>query len=90
MPVKWSAENLGHTVDWGAVYDKTAGIFNYGFRATDDGVPHAFYMKGVPWIAQWMWQLFANFTTHKPPTSTWEVPAACKTAKACPGWAPQL
>lgn len=33
-------------VDWNAVFDATAGIFNYGFNG-DTGAPFAFYMKGM-------------------------------------------
>ena len=36
-------------------YSSSAGIFNYGFNA-HTGEPWAFYTKGVPWAAHWMWQ----------------------------------
>eukprot|EP00052_Salpingoeca_macrocollata_P034191 m.10791 g.10791 ORF g.10791 m.10791 type:complete len:285 (-) comp6093_c0_seq1:216-1070(-) len=89
MPVRWSAPvPVGEQkviVDWNAVWDKDAGIFNYGFDAVSSE-PFAFYMKGVPWIAQWMWQRFHNFTATVPPASTWVLPDSCSTAVACPGW----
>ena len=43
-------------------------------------------MKGVPWIANWMWQKFSNFKDETPPASIWEIPAVCAKAVACPGW----
>lgn len=65
---------------------RDAGVFSYGFVAESKSTPFAFYMKGVPWIANWMWQSFANFREELPPAEVWEVPAACEKAVACPGW----
>ena len=84
MPVKWTETISGQTVDWGAIYDKDAGIFNYGF--TSNSTPYVFYMKGVPWIANWMWQPFENFRTVAPPAEVWNIPHSCASATACPGW----
>lgn len=69
-------------------YDKDAGIFSYGFDGSNEkmGVPFAFYMKGVPWIANWMWQRFDNFRADVPPADTWTIPSACASAVRCPGW----
>lgn len=69
-------------------YDVDAGIFNYGFDASNEkmGVPYAFYMKGVPWIANWMWQRFYNFSAQTPPAETWTIPDSCASATRCPGW----
>lgn len=57
MPVRWSAPvptgNSTTLVDWNAVWDKDAGIFNYGFNA-DTSSPFAFYMK-VTWLLN-VWQ----------------------------------
>lgn len=88
LPVKWSEVVMGTVVDWNAVYDNEAGIFAYGFTGTGPaaGTPFAFYMKGVPWIANWMWQIFSDFQPVVPPETTWEVPSACATATRCPGW----
>jgi len=86
MPVKWMEKQRdGISVAWHAVHDVFAGIFNYGFN-TITKRPHAFYMKGVPWIAQWMWQPFYNFVEETPSESLWDVPVECATAIACPGW----
>ncbi len=86
MPIHWT-ETVGNVdVDWNAVYDKDAGIFSYGFVSNTTSIPFAFYMKGVPWIANWMWQSFYNFREIQPPNLVWEIPEACATAEACPGW----
>ncbi|KAL6048270.1 AMOP domain-containing protein [Balamuthia mandrillaris] len=90
MPVKWRDNKAGAAVDWNAVWDKDAGIFNYGFQGTDSEVapPFAFYMKGVPWIANWMWQRFSNFSATTPDPSVWNLPPACFAdgVGPCPGW----
>jgi hypothetical protein len=88
MPIHWTEDiGDGNVVDWNAVYDKDAGIFSYGFVSNSTNIPFAFYMKGVPWIANWMWQRFTNFQENVvPPQNVWEIPAACQTATACPGW----
>jgi hypothetical protein len=69
-------------------YDNEAGIFNYGFDGSNEkmGVPFAFYMKGVPWVANWMWQRFSDFQAVAPAPSIWDIPPACAAAVACPGW----
>eukprot|EP00466_Bigelowiella_natans_P010530 jgi/Bigna1/147365/aug1.143_g22073 len=89
MPVNWNARvEGGLSVDWSAVHDKDAGIFAYGFEA-ESSVPHAFYMKGVPWIANWMYQRFFDFKPNASiPEDFWTVPESCNLAKACPGWSP--
>lgn len=86
MPVQWREPyDANTTVDWFAVYDKDAGIFNYGFdHSTSD--PFAFYMKGVPYLANWMWQRFYEFKAIPPSPEVWTVPDSCATAIACPGW----
>jgi len=86
MPVHWTEKVGDVTVDWNAVEDKDAGIFSYGFVSETTSVPFAFYMKGIPWIANWMWQRFTDFKEEEPPASVWEIPEACNTAKVCPGW----
>ncbi len=48
--------------------------------------PGVFYMKGVPWIANWMWQAFSGFAPVAPPASVFTVPDECAAAVACPGW----
>lgn len=68
---------------------RDAGIFSYGFETDSESIPYAFYMKGVPWIANWMWQRFTNFRAEMPPEDVWTIPSACRTAVACPGWKPQ-
>jgi len=85
MPVKWVANNGEDLVAWNAVYDNEAGIFNYGFNVLTKQ-PYAFYMTGVPWIANWCWQPFSNFQEVVPDEHLWDLPAACDTAVACPGW----
>jgi hypothetical protein len=88
MPTRWNEPDVGGvSVDWGAVYDESAGIFNYGFSAST-GLPFAFYMQGVPWVAQWMWQRFATPTATSPPAEVWEIPSSCLSAEPCPGWRP--
>ena len=69
-------------------YDSQAGIFAYGFAGNGStaGLPYAFYMKGVPWVANWMWQRFGTLQEVTPPPSTWDIPASCATADRCPGW----
>uniref|UniRef100_A0A7S2TPM8 Uncharacterized protein n=1 Tax=Lotharella oceanica TaxID=641309 RepID=A0A7S2TPM8_9EUKA len=86
MPVNWNARvEGGLSVDWSAVYDKDAGIFAYGFE-DESSVPHAFYMKGVPWLASWMYQRFAHFQAGvEPPASFWDLLQSCAGATACPG-----
>jgi hypothetical protein len=89
MPVHWTEPVGDVMVDWNAVEDKDAGIFSYGFiseSVDEDSIPFAFYMKGTPWVANWMWQAFSGFTKEEPPASVWEIPAACDEATACPGW----
>jgi len=86
MPIKYTETVGSDVIDWNAIYDKDAGIFNYGFLSNTSGTPFAFYMKGVPWVANWMWQAFTNFQEVEPEASVWEIPAACATAVACPGW----
>eukprot|EP00602_Paraphysomonas_sp_CaronLab_P008184 CAMPEP_0185017742 /NCGR_PEP_ID=MMETSP1103-20130426/656_1 /TAXON_ID=36769 /ORGANISM="Paraphysomonas bandaiensis, Strain Caron Lab Isolate" /LENGTH=223 /DNA_ID=CAMNT_0027547309 /DNA_START=179 /DNA_END=847 /DNA_ORIENTATION=+ len=86
MPVA-STSPVGDTlVDWYSVYDKDAGIFSYGFETNSLSTPYAFYMKGVPWVANWMWQRFHDFNEEMPADDTWGVPSSCSTAVACPGW----
>eukprot|EP00604_Paraphysomonas_vestita_P002380 CAMPEP_0174820604 /NCGR_PEP_ID=MMETSP1107-20130205/4536_1 /TAXON_ID=36770 /ORGANISM="Paraphysomonas vestita, Strain GFlagA" /LENGTH=223 /DNA_ID=CAMNT_0016036253 /DNA_START=236 /DNA_END=907 /DNA_ORIENTATION=- len=86
MPIA-NTSPVGDTlVDWFSVYDKDAGIFSYGFETDKESIPYAFYMKGVPWVANWMWQKFDNFRDDTPEASVWEIPAACSKAVACPGW----
>jgi len=85
MPVKWRANVNGTSVDWNAVFDLDAGIFNYGFNVANSE-PFAFYMKGVPWVANWMWQKFFEFKPVRPPASVWEIPPVCADAVRCPGW----
>jgi len=85
MPLKWLG-TVGTThVAWHAVYDKDAGIFNYGFDA-DTSVPFAFYMTGVPWLANWCWQKFDNFSPEVPEDQFFDVPTECEGAIRCPGW----
>jgi hypothetical protein len=72
-------------VDWFAVEDKDAGIFSYGFDAVTSE-PFAFYMKGVPYLASWMWQRFFEFNPIEPQHEVWSIPDACAQATACPGW----
>jgi hypothetical protein len=88
MPTQWSQQVGDVLVDWSVLYDKDAGIFSYGFRSETDNTPFAFYMKGVPWIANWMWQTFENFRPVTPPFYVWIIPEACHAAVACPGWEP--
>merc|ERR1712080_668121 len=88
MPRHWSARGDDTWVDWGAVWDKEAGIFAYGFEAENVDVPYAFYMKGVPGIAAWMWQRFQNLRRVEPDLTVWQLPEACETARPCPGWEP--
>lgn len=88
MPTQWT-ELVGDTmVDWNVIYDKDAGVFSYGFTSSStESVPFAFYMKGVPWVANWMWQAFSDFKKNEmPPDEVWDIPAACGSAVACPGW----
>jgi len=85
MPVKWIANNGNDQVAWNAVYDNEAGIFNYGF-SVDTKIPYGFYMMGVPWIANWMWQSFSNFQEVVPDEHLWDLPNECFSAIACPGW----
>merc|ERR1712228_269133 len=73
-PKRWTASVGGAQVDWGAVWDNDAGIFNYGFKADTRDVPFAFYMKGVPQIAEWMWQKFYNLSRGEPQMHIWEIP----------------
>lgn len=50
---------------------------------------YVFFSQGVPWIANWMWQRFYDYKTDADAVihpSVWEIPAACETAVACPGW----
>jgi hypothetical protein len=86
MPIHWTEKVGDVNVDWNAVYDKDAGIFSYGFVSESENTPYAFYMKGVPWIANWMWQSFTNFREETPSSDVWQIPAACEKAVACPGW----
>jgi len=90
MPTQWSQQVGDVLVDWSVLYDKDAGIFSYGFVSESENTPFAFYMKGVPWIANWMWQTFDNFRPVTPPFYVWIIPEACHTAVACPGWEPSL
>jgi hypothetical protein len=85
LPVKWRDNYRESLIDWNAVFDKDAGIFNYGFDVKNE-VPFAFYMKGVPWIANWMWQKFYDFETVVPSSDVWKLPKACDAATRCPGW----
>eukprot|EP00005_Dracoamoeba_jomungandri_P003577 CAMPEP_0174259334 /NCGR_PEP_ID=MMETSP0439-20130205/8168_1 /TAXON_ID=0 /ORGANISM="Stereomyxa ramosa, Strain Chinc5" /LENGTH=238 /DNA_ID=CAMNT_0015343165 /DNA_START=178 /DNA_END=894 /DNA_ORIENTATION=+ len=87
MPVRWQAKVEDDMVDWNAVWDVDAGIFNYGFNQVTSE-PYAFYMIGVPWVTHWMWQRFSNFRAEAPPTEVWKIPSACAEATACPGWEP--
>lgn len=88
MPTQWTQQVGDQSVDWNVVYDKDAGIFSYGFLTESENTPFAFYMKGVPWIANWMWQSFKNFRPELPPADVWVIPDSCRTAVACPGWEP--
>lgn len=65
---------------------RDAGVFSYGFETETANTPYAFYMKGVPWVANWMWQKFENFRDEFPPSSVWDIPPSCSAAVACPGW----
>jgi hypothetical protein len=65
---------------------RDAGIFSYGFETESVSIPYAFYMKGVPWVANWMWQKFDNFRDELPNSSVWDIPPSCSAAVACPGW----
>jgi len=85
MPLKWRSTVGSDEVAWHAVYDKDAGIFNYGFQA-NEGVPYAFYMTGVPWIANWCWQKFYSFSETIPDDHLWDLPSDCSNAQRCPGW----
>lgn len=85
MPVKYIADNGSDRVAWNALYDKDAGVFNYGF-SVESTRPYGFYMMGVPWVANWMWQLFSNFREVVPDAHLWDLPTECATAAACPGW----
>ena len=87
MPTQWT-EKVGEVlVDWNVVYDKDAGIFSYGFKTESENTPFAFYMKGVPWIANWMWQTFYDYQPNTlPPNEVWKIPKDCQSAVACPGW----
>eukprot|EP00164_Ancoracysta_twista_P006609 GFYU01009233.1.p1 GENE.GFYU01009233.1~~GFYU01009233.1.p1 ORF type:complete len:341 (-),score=75.81 GFYU01009233.1:47-1069(-) len=68
------------------VYDQDAGPFCYSFN-THTGAPTSFMMKGVPWLASWLWQKFYNFQPDvQPSEDTWELPDSCSVATACPGW----
>jgi len=86
MPRHWRSKVGDVQVDWGAVWDKEAGIFAYGFEGKSVDVPFAFYMKGVPWMAAWMWQRFQNFERVEPDPAVWELPKTCEIARPCPGW----
>jgi hypothetical protein len=86
MPTHWTELVGDVSVDWNVIYDKDAGIFSYGFETDSVSTPFAFYMKGVPWIANWMWQAFSNFRPELPPADVWEIPESCAAAVACPGW----
>lgn len=88
MPVKWNSAVGATSVDWGAVWDVEAGIFNYGFLANSTAVPFAFYMEVVPWVAFWAWQPFSGWRGVEPPADTWAIPDTCRAAEVCPGWAP--
>jgi hypothetical protein len=88
MPVKWNSDVGPVNVDWGAVWDIDAGIFNYGFVANSTAVPFAFYMEVVPWVAYWAWQPFSQWRPVVPPADVWSIPDACLTAEVCPGWNP--
>lgn len=90
MPTQWSQKVGDVLVDWSVLYDKDAGIFSYGFVSESENTPFAFYMKGVPWIANWMWQSFDNFRPEIPPFYIWFIPNSCHNAVACPGWEPSM
>jgi hypothetical protein len=88
MPLKWT-EQVGDTqVDWHALYDAQAGIFQYGFDRNNSH-PYGFKMRVMPWIATWAYQPFFNFRpVDDSPSGTWDIPAECATADICPGWDP--
>ena len=90
MPLHYRDDAAGgRLIDWNVVWDATAGPFAYGFDAETDE-PAQFYMEGVLADAPlWMVQRFFNFQRGvTPPGNTWNLPAECAEAVACPGWAP--
>lgn len=89
LSVKYQTITDDKVVDWSAIWLNDSGIFSFGFlnnSPKEYGIPFAFYFRGIPWIANWCYQLFSNFTIEEPNNNVWTLPDACSSAQACPGW----
>ena len=88
----------GETIAWWqttSVSRDEGGPFGYGYSIGADGglTPRAFYFGGLwPYSngtlgGAFTMQYFEGFRAAKPPASTWDLPASCARATACPDFA---